>query len=308
MQEDTHVSLRIFSFGGGVQSVAALVLAAQGKIPYQHFVFANTGNDSENPDTLRYIRDVAIPFAKQHGLFIWETRRPGPTLYQRVTRPGNKFAGIPMRLPNGKPGRRGCTSDYKVKVLDKWLLDTCGIRKCLAWEQATTRRVVKRMKQQGIPCSYQLAKRAVIKHAPRPYAIVGMGISLDEFSRARTLAATHWKALDYPLLRLRLTRDDCIAIIEAAGLPVPPKSACWFCPFKSLAAWQELLEQKPAYFERAAELEDRFNQNRRYKMWLTNKGMPLRQAIRVYAAQKEAREQSQRETEQTACDGGHCWT
>src|SRR5258708_98613 len=46
--------LKVFSFGGGVQSVAALVLAAQGKIDYRHFVFCNVGDDSENPATLEY--------------------------------------------------------------------------------------------------------------------------------------------------------------------------------------------------------------------------------------------------------------
>ncbi len=34
----------VFSCGGGVQSTACLVLAAQGKIPYQTFIFANVGD------------------------------------------------------------------------------------------------------------------------------------------------------------------------------------------------------------------------------------------------------------------------
>lgn len=42
--------LRVFSYGGGVQSTAALVLAAQGRIDFPAFVFANVGEDSEHPD------------------------------------------------------------------------------------------------------------------------------------------------------------------------------------------------------------------------------------------------------------------
>lgn len=42
----------IFSTGGGVQSTACLVLAAQGKIPYRTFVFANVGDKAESPATL----------------------------------------------------------------------------------------------------------------------------------------------------------------------------------------------------------------------------------------------------------------
>jgi 3'-phosphoadenosine 5'-phosphosulfate sulfotransferase (PAPS reductase)/FAD synthetase len=48
--------IRVFSYGGGVQSTAALVLAAQGVIDYHTFLFANVGEDSENPDTLAYVR------------------------------------------------------------------------------------------------------------------------------------------------------------------------------------------------------------------------------------------------------------
>jgi hypothetical protein len=89
---------KTFSFGGGVQSMAALVLAARGVIDYNLFLFANTGDDSENPEKLSYVREVAAPFAARHGLYLIELRRPGSTLYQHISRPGNRFAGIPMRL------------------------------------------------------------------------------------------------------------------------------------------------------------------------------------------------------------------
>lgn len=44
--------IRAFSYGGGVQSTAALVLAAQGIIDYPLFLFSNVGDDSEHPGTL----------------------------------------------------------------------------------------------------------------------------------------------------------------------------------------------------------------------------------------------------------------
>ena len=42
--------MRTFSFGGGVQSTAVLVLQAQNKLPepYDVFLFANVGDDSEH--------------------------------------------------------------------------------------------------------------------------------------------------------------------------------------------------------------------------------------------------------------------
>jgi 3'-phosphoadenosine 5'-phosphosulfate sulfotransferase (PAPS reductase)/FAD synthetase len=51
--------LRAFAYGGGVHSTAALVLAAAGRIDFPVFLFANVGDDSEHPATLRYVRDLA---------------------------------------------------------------------------------------------------------------------------------------------------------------------------------------------------------------------------------------------------------
>ena len=45
------MTLRVFSYGGGVQSTAALVLASQHKIDFKTFLFCNVGDDSENPAT-----------------------------------------------------------------------------------------------------------------------------------------------------------------------------------------------------------------------------------------------------------------
>ena len=65
-----HLNSRqyVFSCGGGVQSTACLVLAAQGKIPYRTFIFSNVGNKAESPQTIEYIDEVLKPYAKQHGL------------------------------------------------------------------------------------------------------------------------------------------------------------------------------------------------------------------------------------------------
>src|SRR5579884_1939247 len=107
------MKLKVFSFGGGVQSTAALVLAAQGRIDYRTFLFCNVGEDSENPDTLAYVSEVAKPFAAQHGLDLIElckVRRDGSidTVYSTMTRPGSRSIGIPVHMSNGAPGRRAC--------------------------------------------------------------------------------------------------------------------------------------------------------------------------------------------------------
>jgi hypothetical protein len=59
----------------------------------------------------------------------------------------------------------------------------------------------------------------------------------------------------YPLLEWGYDRERCKAIIRAAGLPVPVKSACFFCPAskKSEIAW--LREHHPKLLERALDIE-----------------------------------------------------
>ena len=118
--------LKVFSYGGGVQSTAALVLAVQGRIDYRTFVFCNVGADSENPATLEYVRDITVPYARHHVIAFAELvkrlrNQEVETIYERLTRPGSRSIGIPVRMSNGALGRRSCTVDFKVKLVDQWL-------------------------------------------------------------------------------------------------------------------------------------------------------------------------------------------
>jgi len=67
--------LRTISYGGGVQSTALLVLAAQRKIDFTVALFCNVGDDSEHPATLDYVREVATPWAAEHGITVHELHR-----------------------------------------------------------------------------------------------------------------------------------------------------------------------------------------------------------------------------------------
>jgi len=242
---------RIFSYGGGVQSNAALVLQAQGKLDYDAFVFANVGNDSENPDTLDYIGDVARPFAEKHGIEIVEVAKNGKTLYQYMI-DDNRSVPIPARVSNGMPSNRACTSDWKIKVIQK---------------------------------SYR-------------GAVMGLGISLDEWHRMRVDPN-----LEYPLIDLRLTRRMCHDIIADAGLPDPPKSSCYFCPFHSPKAWMTLRAEHPDLFAKAVELETRLNVKRNAEgrdiVRLHPSLLPLDRAVA---------DQPMLWDEMSVCESGFCFT
>jgi hypothetical protein len=265
------MTLRTFSYGGGVQSTAALVLAAEGRIDFPVFIFANTGDDSEHPATLDYIRDFAVPYAAAHGIelvAVQKRLRDGTidTLHGRLTHPEKLHEGIPVYLPSGAPGMRSCTSSFKVRVIAK-----------------------------------ELRRRGATRKAP---AIVGLGISLDEIHRAKTTNGMPDQVLSYPLIDLRLTRQDCVRVIERSGLPTPQKSACYFCPFHSKAAWHRLLKETPELFERAVALEQTLNQRRAAKgkgqVYLTRDLIPLDQVI-VNTGQMEMDF-----TGLDVCESGYC--
>lgn len=271
---------RVFSFGGGVQSTAALVLAAQGKIDYPTFLFCNVGADSENPETLAYVEQCAKPYAAEHGIELIElhkVRRDGSndTILSRLMRT-KKSIPIPVRMSNGAPGNRSCTVDFKIAVVDKWLKENTQAR-----------------------------------NIAEVVAIVGLGISFDERLRMRYPLSdpeTPWKERAYPLVDLRLDRVACISIIENAGLPVPPKSSCYFCPFHRLSVWQEMRHKQPELFRKAADLEEFINQRRaelgKDNVWLSGALKPLMQATTdLY---QHSLFDDDAETDELICDQGVC--
>jgi hypothetical protein len=263
--------MRVVSYGGGVQSTALLALAAQDKIPHRTFLFSNVGDDSEHPTTLRYVREVAVPFAEAHGIELIElhrVRRDGTpeTLWEREMRPSRSI-GIPARVTNGAPGNRSCTADFKIKVLGKWMRD-----------------------------------HGATKDNP---ATVALGISVDEIERARPGIDPQapYQFREYPLLDMGLQRNpDCRDVIEAVGLPVPPKSACFFCPFHDKETWRAQRRDEPDLFAKSVQLEEAIVAKRatlgKDPMWLTRHGRPL---IEVVDEQAQL-------PGMDGCDSGWCWT
>lgn len=268
-------AIRSFSFGGGWQSTAALVLAARGELDFPLFLFSNVGDDSEHPGTLAYIKSHAAPFATAHGIELVTLhkvmKRTGEqrTLYQDLTRPGSRSLNIPVRMSNGAPGTRSCTADWKIKVIGD-----------------------------------ELKRRGATADNP---ATVGIGISVDEIGRVNNRRTEPYEQIEYPLLDLRIRRADCPGIIRSAGLPVPPKSSCWFCPMHRPSAWSDMRRENPDLFDRACRLETLLN-NRRTELgkdpvWLTRFNAPLAEVIR-----NDTPLPMDFDDTDAACDSGHCFT
>jgi len=91
-----------------------------------------------------------------------------------------------------------------------------------------------------------------------------LGISVDEYHRMRDSSAARIDHV-YPLVDRRLTRWQCREIVERAGLAVPWKSSCWFCPYRSSVSQWALVQRYPDLLGMARELEDRINTERRLR-------------------------------------------
>lgn len=219
---------------------------------------------AENPATLDYIDTYARPFAEEYGIELVVVKHAKETLTERVLR--QKGVTIPMRnSATGGPLLRGCTRDFKVR-----------------------------------PIAAELKRRGATRAAP---AVVALGISWDESERMRD-STVPYEVFDFPLIDRRMRRDQCMTLIQSAGLPVPPKSACWMCPYTSLARWREMATSQPGVFAQAVAFEDGVNdkqrRNDRPVLWLSDAMRPLRDAVDTDQLDMFAELA-------TACDiGGYC--
>jgi hypothetical protein len=270
------MTLTTISYGGGVQSTAMLVLACQGQLgyPVTDALFANVGDDSEHPATLAFVRETAIPWAAESGIRVHELRRvmrsgERRTLWQDLMR-DSRTINIPVRMDNGAPGNRSCTADFKIKVVGKWL------------------------KANGAT-------------ANNP-ATVCIGISTDEIQRVSNKRAMPYERPTYPLIELGLDRSACVEVIRSAGLPVPPKSSCFFCPFHRPQMWAEMRRDEPELFWSSVQLERTLIERRKVlgkdPVYLTRFAKPLDEAIGAAQDMLPGFSGADMDT----CDEGYCWT
>jgi hypothetical protein len=69
----------------------------------------------------------------------------------------------------------------------------------------------------------------------------------------------------YPLREWGLDRRACGRIITEAGLPLPPKSACFFCPAMRLIEIERLKVLDPAQAELALVMEDLYRTGHHFR-------------------------------------------
>ena len=240
----------IISLGAGVQSSTMALMAAAGEI-------------TPMPDCAIFADTQAEPRAVYDWLDWLENRLPF-TVY-RVTagnltetiaskRPRGAFRIVPIpafvKNPDGQMGgliNRSCTRDFKIDPIRRKVRELVGLTR---------------------------------KRSPH-HAIVTqwIGISLDEAHRMKP-SREPWQEMRWPLIEMRMSRNDCLAWMRRNGFPEPPKSSCVYCPFHSDFQWRNL---QPLEREAANKVDEslRCHDSKEYRtngtLFLHRSGRPLRE-------------------------------
>lgn len=118
----------------------------------------------------------------------------------------------------------------------------------------------------GRQCTRDFKVRPIRRHLQKirdgqPITML-LGISLDEFQRART-SDVKYITNEYPLLTRRMTRADCLRWLSDHGYPRPPKSACVFCPYRSDRGWREMRDADPWSWAQAVDFDQQVRNSRK---------------------------------------------
>lgn len=126
-------------------------------------------------------------------------------------------------------------------------------------------------------CSTEWKARVIERYAKQVLGvqkfISWIGFSLDEKRRVKGHDGRR-----YPLIELSMTRNECVKIIEDAGLPLPPKSRCFMCPHQHNAEWREV-RADPALWQQAIAIDKEMRDaDERGDVYLHAQRVPLERA------------------------------
>lgn len=219
-------AITMVAYGGGVNSTALLCgWIERGLRPVNLVMFSDTGG--ERPETYSYVAEVSA----------WLTSRGYPAIV--TVRKVDKSGAVETleqncieheMLPSLAYGFKKCSHKFKLQPQEKYANHYAPAR--AAWESGS--RVVKLI-----------------------------GYDADEPHRAlgHDSDAKYWYR--YPLIEWSWGRADCVQAIQRAGLNIPSKSACFFCPSNTVQEIRTLEREHPDLLTRALELEALGLQNTR---------------------------------------------
>lgn len=214
--------MNVVGYGGGTDSTAMLIGLWKNHIPVDLILFADPGG--EQPHTYAYL-EIMDRWLKEHDMppitRVWYQEKSGQrlTLEQECLRSGT--------LPSIAYGRKSCSLKHKVAPQERF----CNqYQPCLdTWTRGE--KVVKFI---GYDAGEERRRQGAVAHD-----------LLDKKYQKQ-----------YPLMDWGWRRTDCIQAIQSAGLPLPGKSSCFFCPSMKRREIRTLYHRYPDLLARALAIEE----------------------------------------------------
>lgn len=211
---------RVLSYGGGLDSFALLLRAIQLGERLDVVAFVDVADPEhkdpgEWPGTYQHIREVVQPLCALRGIEFVWL----DSKRWPVRNARSLFAWLKARkqIPVAGPNRV-CTNIAKVERFEAWLASRFPGRQVEVW------------------LGFEAGEEA--RAAKDPNA----GKSSQRVNR-------------FPLIEWSLCRCRCEALVRDAGLAIPRKSACVFCPYGSRGDWQTFAAELPQQFAQVVKLE-----------------------------------------------------
>tara|TARA_Y100001973_G_C5105764_1_gene285034 strand:+ start:55 stop:879 length:825 start_codon:yes stop_codon:yes gene_type:complete len=210
--------LRVLSLGAGVQSSTLALLIESGKIPMVDCaVFSDVrGEPQEVYNWLDWLETkLSFPVYR----VTWRDLKKD--VFDAAEGKYNAFT-IPFYSKNAETGkkrmlRRQCTFMYKINPVNQKVRELLGLKKGEKRKKGTKVEML-------------------------------MGISMDEVFRIKPNRVKYIENI-YPLIDLKMYREDCISWMQDNKYPKPPRSACTFCPYHNDKEWAKIKENKEEWAE-----------------------------------------------------------
>ena len=211
------MTIQISSYGGGTNSTAMLIECAKRGIKVDLILFADTGG--EKPHTYEYVKRFSqwlVDNGMPEIITVKKVRRNGDILTLEQNCLEQKM------LPSIAYGFKSCSQKYKIQPQDKYVNN---------WQ----------------PAKEEWAAGRKIRKL--------IGYDADESHRINTYYTDDKYDCWYPLVDWGMGREECIDSIKEAGLCLPGKSACFFCPSSKPSEIRQLAHTHPGLIERALAME-----------------------------------------------------
>jgi hypothetical protein len=210
------MELVVASYGGGTNSTAELIECVKRKEKVDLILFADTGG--ERPETYKYVQ-MFSDWLVNHGM-------PGIIVVKKTDKNGQiltleQNCLQQKALPSLAYGFKTCSQKFKIQPQEKFINN---------WQPAVD----------------------TWKSGNKITRLVGY--DAGEERRVKIYEDKKYNNR-YPLIEWDIDRDKCAQIILDAGLELPGKSSCFFCPSTKKKELLKMRKEHPELLERAFEME-----------------------------------------------------